>query len=69
VAFPVTSGFFTNGFTFRFGGLAMGNTVGLFADGHTFRAVFSFTGLVWAFNFTIGFFTFNITDSVSWFLA
>jgi len=69
VAFPVTSGFFTDSFTFGFGSLAMSNTVRLFTDGHTFRAVFSFTGLVGTFNFTIGFFTFNITDSVSRFLA
>jgi len=30
--------------------LAMSNTVGLSADGHTFGAVFSFTGLVGAFD-------------------
>ncbi len=30
--------------------LAMGNTVRLLADGHTFGAVFGFTGLVGAFN-------------------
>jgi len=69
VAFPVTSGFFTDGFTFGFGGLTVSNTVRLFTDGNTFRAIFSFTSLVGTFDFTIGFFTFNITDGVSGFLT
>jgi hypothetical protein len=61
--------YFTNGFTFWSWGLAMGNAVWLFTDGDTFWAIFSFTSLIWAFDFTFWFFTFNITDGVSWFLT
>ena len=64
VAFPVASRFFADGFTFRLGGLAVSDAVGLFADGHTFRTVEHFTTFIRAFNFTFGFLTFYITNCV-----
>ncbi len=50
MALPVALGLFADGFTFRLGGLAMSHTVGGFADGHTFGAVFSFAGLIGTFD-------------------
>ena len=64
VTFPVASGFFTDGFTFGFGCLTMGDTMGWFADGNTFRTVEHFTSFIWAFNFTFRFFTFYIANCV-----
>jgi len=69
VAFPVTSGFFANGFTFRFRHLTMSNTVGGFTDSHTFRAIFHFTGLIRTHDLTVRSFTFDITNGVFRFLA
>ena len=64
VAFPVTFGFFADWFTFGFGCLAMSNAMGLFADSNTFWAVKHFTSLIRAFNFTFGFFAFDVANSV-----
>ena len=64
VAFPVASGFFADGFAFGFGGLAVSDAVRLFADGDTLRAVEHFATFIRAFNFTLGFFTFNITNGI-----
>jgi hypothetical protein len=64
VAFPVTFRFFTNWFTFWFRSLAMSNAMWLFANSYTFWTVKHFTSFIRAFNFTFGFFTFNITDCV-----
>ncbi len=64
VAFPVTFRFFTNSFTFRFGSLAVGDAMRLFADSDTFGAVKHFTSFIGAFNFTGGFFTFYVANCV-----
>ena len=69
VTFPVASGFFANSFAFRLRGLAVSNTVGLFADSYTFRTVIHFATFVGTFDFTFRFFTFNIANSVSGFSA
>ena len=47
----------------------MSDTVWHFANSNTFRAIFSFTCFIWAFNFTFRFFTFDITNGISWFLT
>ena len=64
MAFPVTFRFFADWFTFGFRGLAMSNAMGLFAYSNTFWAVKHFTSLIRAFNFTFGFFAFDVTDCV-----
>ena len=64
MTFPVTFRFFADWFTFWFRGLAMSNAMGLFADSNTFRAVKHFTSLIRAFNFTFGFFAFDVADCV-----
>jgi hypothetical protein len=64
MAFPVTFRFFTDWFTFWFGCLAMSNAMGLFADCNTFWAVEHFTSLIRAFNFTFGFFAFDVANGV-----
>ena len=69
VAFPVTLGLFTDGLTFRAGGLAMGDTLGGLADGDTLGAIFSLTGLIRALDLTFGLLALDIADSVSGFLA
>jgi len=69
VAFPVTFRFFTNWFTFGFGGLAVSNAMGLFADSDTFGAVKHFTSFIGAFNFTFGFFAFDVANGVFGFSA
>ena len=47
----------------------MSDTMRLFANCYTFRAIFSFTSLVRTFNLTFGFFAFNVTYRISWFLT
>jgi hypothetical protein len=69
VAFPVTFGFFTDGFTFGFGDLAMGDTVRRFTDGDTFGAVFHFACFFGAHDLTVGSFTFDVADGIFGFLA
>jgi len=69
VAFPVTSGFFTNGFTFGFGYLTMGNTMGRFTDGNAFGAIFHFTSLIGAHNLTVGSFALDVTHGIFGFLT
>ena len=64
VAFPVTFRFFADWFTFWFRCLTVSNAMGLFADSNTFRAVKHFTSLIRAFNFTFGFFAFDVTNGV-----
>jgi hypothetical protein len=64
MTFPVTSGFFTDGFTFGFGSLTVGDAMRLFADSDTLRAVEHFTSFIRAFNFAFGFLTFYVADSV-----
>ena len=64
VAFPVTFRFFADWFTFRFRCLAMSNAMGLFADSDTFGTVEHFTSFIGAFNFTFGFFAFDVANSV-----
>ena len=50
MAFPVTFRFFADWFTFGFGGLAVGNAMGLFADSDALGAVKHFTSFIGAFN-------------------
>ena len=69
MAFPVTFRFFANGFAFWFGGLAMSNAMGLFADSDTFRTVKHFTSFIGAFNFAFGFFTFDVANGIFGFSA
>ena len=69
MAFPVTFRFFADWFTFWFRGLAMSNAMGLFADSNALGAVEHFTSLIRAFNFTFGFFAFNVADCVFGFSA
>ena len=64
MTFPVTSGFFTDGFTLGFRSLAVSNAMGLFTDGDTFRAVEHFTSFIRAFNFAFGFLAFDVANSV-----
>ena len=64
MAFPVTFGFFANWFAFWFRSLAMCNAMGLFADSDALGAVEHFTSLIRAFNFTFGFFAFDVANSV-----
>ena len=64
VAFPVTFRFFADWFAFGFRGLAMCNAMGLFADSNALGAVEHFTSLIRAFNFTFGFFAFDVADCV-----
>ena len=64
MTFPVTFRFFADWFTFWFRGLAMSNAMGLFADSNALGAVEHFTSLIRAFNFTFGFFAFDVTDCV-----
>ena len=66
---PVTFGFFTDSFTFRSRSLAVGHTVRSLADSHTFGTIFSFTGFIRTFYFTLGFLTFDITYSITGFLT
>ena len=49
--------------------MAVGDTVGLFADGHTFWAVFRLTSFIGALDFTFRFLAFHIANCVSGFLA
>ncbi len=49
--------------------MAVGDTVGLFADGHTFGAVFRLTSFIGALDFTFRFLAFHIANGVSGFLA
>ena len=49
-ALPVASGLFTNWLAFRLRSLAVSNTMWLFANSYTFRAVFSFTCFIWTLN-------------------
>lgn len=56
-------------FIIKYSYLTMSDAVRLFADSHTFRAIFSFTRLIRALNFTFRFLTFHITHCVSGFLA
>ena len=69
MAFPVTFGFFANGFAFRFRSLAVSNAMGLFADSDTLGAVKHFATFVRALNFTLRFFTFYVANSVFRFRA
>jgi len=69
LALPVTLGFFTDGFTFWLGDLAMSNAMGLLADGHTLGAVIHFAGFVRAHDLAVRLLALNITDSVLGFLA
>jgi len=69
VAFPVTFRFFADWFTFGFGGLTVGDAMGLFADSDTFGAVEHFATFIGAFNFTFGFFAFDIANGVFGFSA
>ena len=69
VTFPVTFWFFANWFAFWFGGLAMCNTMGLFADSDALGAVKHFTSFIGAFNFTFGFFAFDVANCVFGFSA
>ena len=64
MTFPVTSGFFTDGFTFGFGSLTVGDAMRLFTDSDALRAVEHFTSFIRAFNFTFRFLTFYVADSV-----
>ena len=49
--------------------LTMSDTMWHFANCYTLRTIFSFTSFVWTFNLTFWFFTFNITNSISWLLT
>ena len=69
MAFPVTFWFFTDWFAFWFRGLAMSNAMGLFADSDALGAVKHFTSLIGAFNFTFGFFTFDVANGIFGFSA
>jgi hypothetical protein len=69
MAFPVTFRFLAYRFTFGFRGLAMSNTMRLFADCYAFGAVEHFATFIRAFNFTVWFFAFNVANSVLWFSA
>ena len=64
VAFPVTFRFFADWFAFGFRCLTVSNAMGLFAYGNTLGAVEHFTSLIRAFNFTFGFFAFDVTNCV-----
>jgi len=69
VAFPVASGFFTNGFAFGFGDLTMGHAMRRFTNSDTFGAIFHFTGLIGTHDLTVGSFAFNVTNGVFGFLT
>jgi len=64
MTFPVTFRFFTDRFAFRFGGLTMSNAMRLFADSDALGTVKHFTSFIGTFNFTFGFFAFDIANSV-----
>ncbi len=64
VAFPVTSGLFAYGLTFRLGSLAVGHAVRLFADGDAFGAVEHFTSFIRAFNLAFRFLTFYVANGI-----
>ena len=64
VAFPVTFRFFANWFTFWLRCLAVSNAMGLFADCNALGAVKHFTSFIGTFNFTFGFFAFDVADCV-----
>ncbi len=64
VAFPVAFRFFADRFAFRLGSLAMGNAMRLFADSYAFWAVKHFTAFIRAFDFTFGFFAFDVANCV-----
>jgi hypothetical protein len=68
-AFPVAFWLFTNCFTFRFGGLAMGDTVWGFADIYTLGAVISLASFIRAHDGAVRSLTLNITNCVFGFLA
>ena len=69
MAFPIAVGFLANCFADWFRGLAMRDTMGRFADGHTFGAIFSLAGFVRAHDLAVGFLTFDITHCVFGLLA
>ena len=69
VAFPVAFRFFAYRLTFGLRGLAVSDTVRLFANSNTFGAVKHFTSFIRAFNFAFWFFAFNIANSVFRFRA
>ena len=69
MAFPVTSWFFAYSFAFWLRSLAVSNAMGLFADSYALRTVEHFASFIWAFNFTLWFFAFDIANSVFGFSA
>ena len=69
MAFPVTFWFFAYWFAFGFRCLAVSNAMGLFAYSNTFGAVKHFTSFIGTFNFTFGFFAFDVADCVFGFSA
>ena len=64
VAFPVASRFFADGFTFRLGGLAVSDAVGLLADGDTLGAVEHFAAFIRAFDFALGFLALYVANGI-----
>jgi len=64
VAFPVASGLLAHGLAFGFGSLAVGNAVGLFADGDALGAVEHFASFIRAFDLALGFLAFYVANSV-----
>jgi hypothetical protein len=69
LALPVTLGFFTDSFTFWLGHLAMSDTMWFFTDSDTFGTIIHFTCFIRTHDLTVGFFTFDITNSILRFLA
>jgi hypothetical protein len=69
VALPVASGLLADSLALGLGGLAVGNTVRLFADCDALGAVKHFAALVGALDFAFRFFAFDIADCVFRFRA
>ena len=66
---PVTFGFFTDGFTFWFRHLTMGDTMWFFTNGHTFWTVIHLTCFIRTHYLTVWFLTFHITYCIFRFLT